>query len=51
VLRLFRDAGGKTVIGNHDIYAILTHAGRAPRKKDKLEELFDATTPRPSSKR
>ena len=42
VLRLFRDAGGKTVIGNHDIYAILTHAGRAPRKKDKLEELFDA---------
>src|SRR5262245_61416621 len=41
-LRLFRDVSGRAVIGNHDIYAILAHAGRVPRKKDKLEELFSA---------
>ena len=41
-LRLLRDVGGRAVIGNHDIYAILAHSGRVPRKKDKLEELFDA---------
>jgi|KBSSwiStaDraftv2_1062776.scaffolds.fasta_scaffold03367_9 bis(5'-nucleosyl)-tetraphosphatase (symmetrical) len=42
VLRLWRDAGGRTVIGNHDIYAILARAGRVERRKDKLEELFAA---------
>jgi len=42
VLRLWREAGGRTVIGNHDIYAILARAGRVERRKDRLEELFDA---------
>lgn len=41
-VRLLRDIGGRAVIGNHDIYAILAHAGRVPRRKDKLEELFAA---------
>jgi bis(5'-nucleosyl)-tetraphosphatase (symmetrical) len=42
VLRLFRDVGGKGVLGNHDIYALLARAGKVPRRKDKLEELFAA---------
>jgi bis(5'-nucleosyl)-tetraphosphatase (symmetrical) len=39
-LRIFRDAGGKAVLGNHDIYALLTRAGRVPRRKDQLDALF-----------
>jgi bis(5'-nucleosyl)-tetraphosphatase (symmetrical) len=42
VIRLVRDVGGRLVLGNHDIYAVRAHAGRVPRKKDKLEELFTA---------
>src|SRR5262245_49061123 len=40
VLRLFKDVGGKTVIGNHDIYALLAYKGKVQRRKDRLEELF-----------
>jgi bis(5'-nucleosyl)-tetraphosphatase (symmetrical) len=40
VLRIFRDAGGRSVIGNHDIYALLTRAGRTARRKDRLDGLF-----------
>jgi bis(5'-nucleosyl)-tetraphosphatase (symmetrical) len=39
-LKLWREAGGRSVIGNHDAYALLARAGRVPRRKDKLEELF-----------
>jgi bis(5'-nucleosyl)-tetraphosphatase (symmetrical) len=40
VLRIFKDAGGRAVIGNHDIYAILARAGRVTRRTDRLDELF-----------
>jgi bis(5'-nucleosyl)-tetraphosphatase (symmetrical) len=40
VLRIFRDAGGRSVIGNHDIYALLARAGRTARRKDHLDGLF-----------
>lgn len=33
-LRLFRDAGGRGVVGNHDLYAIRTAAGEIPREED-----------------
>ena len=42
VLRLVRDVGGRTVLGNHDIYALNAHAGRVQRRKDRLDELFEA---------
>lgn len=42
VLRLFRDVGGKTVLGNHDIYALRAFDGKAQRRKDRLDELFAA---------
>lgn len=42
VLRLFKDVGGKTVLGNHDLYALSARAGRVPRRKDRLDELFAA---------
>lgn len=41
-LRLWRDVGGRGVIGNHDVYALLTRSGRWPRKRDTLEALFNA---------
>lgn len=41
-LRLWRDLGGRGVIGNHEIYALMAHAGRWPRKEDTLAALFDA---------
>jgi bis(5'-nucleosyl)-tetraphosphatase (symmetrical) len=40
VLRIFRDAGGRTVLGNHDIYAILARSGRIARRGDRLDGLF-----------
>lgn len=46
-LRLFRDVGGKTVLGNHDIYALRARAGLVPRKKDRLEELYRAADAEP----
>ena len=42
-LRLWRDAGGRAVIGNHDIYALLPRSGRAARREDRLDELFAST--------
>ncbi|HEX4822864.1 MAG TPA: metallophosphoesterase [Candidatus Polarisedimenticolaceae bacterium] len=41
-LRLWRDAGGRTVLGNHDVYALLARSGSAPRRRDRLDELFAA---------
>ena len=40
VLRIWRDAGGRAVIGNHDIYALLARAGRVARRRDRLDGLF-----------
>ena len=42
VLRLWRDAGGRGVLGNHDAYALLVRSGGWPRRPDRLAELFDA---------
>jgi bis(5'-nucleosyl)-tetraphosphatase (symmetrical) len=39
-LQLWHDVGGRGVIGNHEIYALLVHAGRWPRKADTLDGLF-----------
>ena len=39
-LRLWRDLGGRGVIGNHDIYALCVRSGRWPRKADTLDALF-----------
>ena len=41
-LRLWRDVGGKGVIGNHEVYALSVRAGNWPRKGDTLQPLFDA---------
>jgi bis(5'-nucleosyl)-tetraphosphatase (symmetrical) len=41
-LRLWRDVGGRGVLGNHDIYALLVRSGRWPRKHDTLSALFAA---------
>jgi len=39
-MRIFRDAGGKAVLGNHDIYALRAHALSVPRRSDRLDALF-----------
>lgn len=41
-LRLWRDVGGRGVLGNHDVYCLLTRSGRWPRKHDTLGPLFAA---------
>lgn len=41
-LRLWRDVDGKSVLGNHDIYALLTHIGAEDRYADDLDQLFAA---------
>jgi bis(5'-nucleosyl)-tetraphosphatase (symmetrical) len=41
-LRLWRDVGGRAVLGNHDVYALRVRAGRRRRKPDTLDELFAA---------
>ena len=41
-LRLWSDAGGRAVIGNHDVHALLVHAGRGARPGDRLDALFAA---------
>lgn len=41
-LRLWRDVGGRGVLGNHDVYALLTRSGTWPRKRDTLGALFAA---------
>ena len=40
--KLWRDVGGRGVVGNHEVYALLAHTGRWPRKKDWLQELYEA---------
>jgi len=42
VLRLWRDAGGRGVLGNHDVYALLARSGARDRKYDTLDGLFGA---------
>lgn len=39
-LELWRDVGGRGVIGNHEVYALCAHSGRWPRKRDTLDGLF-----------
>jgi bis(5'-nucleosyl)-tetraphosphatase (symmetrical) len=41
-VRLWRDVGGRGVIGNHEVYALCAHSGRWPRKSDTLQALYDA---------
>ena len=41
-VRLWRDVGGKGVIGNHEVYALCARTGRWPRKEDELQAFFDA---------
>jgi bis(5'-nucleosyl)-tetraphosphatase (symmetrical) len=42
-LRLWSEAGGRAVIGNHDVHALLAHAGRGTRSGDRLDALFAAS--------
>ena len=42
VLRLWRDVGGRNVLGNHDRYALLARSGRWRRRRDTLGALFAA---------
>lgn len=46
-LRLWRDVGGKGLLGNHDIYALRAHSGRCKRREDTLQPLFDAEDAQP----
>jgi bis(5'-nucleosyl)-tetraphosphatase (symmetrical) len=39
-LRLWVEAGGRAVIGNHDVYALLARAGRIARRADRLQGLY-----------
>lgn len=41
-LRLVRDLGARTILGNHDMYAMLAHTGAAPRRPDRLDALLTA---------
>jgi bis(5'-nucleosyl)-tetraphosphatase (symmetrical) len=41
-VRLWMDAGGKGVIGNHDLYALRVHGGFRRREQDTLDDLFEA---------
>ena len=41
-LRLWSAVGGRGVLGNHDVYALLVHSGRWKRQSDTLQALFDA---------
>jgi bis(5'-nucleosyl)-tetraphosphatase (symmetrical) len=41
-IRLWRELGGRAVIGNHEVYALCARSGRWPRKRDTLDELFQA---------
>lgn len=41
-VRRWRALGGRGVIGNHEIYALMVRSGRWPRKRDTLERLFSA---------
>ena len=39
--RLWRDVGGKGVLGNHEVYALCARSGSWPRKRDTLQALYD----------
>lgn len=41
-VRLWRDVGGRGVIGNHEVYALCARSGAWPRKRDTLDALFAA---------
>jgi bis(5'-nucleosyl)-tetraphosphatase (symmetrical) len=41
-VRRWRELGGRGVIGNHELYALMVRSGRWPRKPDTLEPLFGA---------
>jgi bis(5'-nucleosyl)-tetraphosphatase (symmetrical) len=41
-LRLWKAAGGRAVVGNHDAYALLARSGRVERRTDHLDRLFAA---------
>jgi bis(5'-nucleosyl)-tetraphosphatase (symmetrical) len=43
VLRLWCDLGARSLLGNHDIHALLARSGRRPRKADTLEALLGAS--------
>lgn len=40
--RLWRDVGGRGVIGNHEVYALCARSGKWPRKRDTLDAMFAA---------
>ncbi len=39
--RLWRDVGGRGVLGNHEVYTLCAHSGSWPRKRDTLQGLYD----------
>jgi len=41
-VRLWRDTGGRGILGNHDVNALLSAAGLRKRKNDTLDDLFSA---------
>ena len=41
-VRLWRDVGGRAVIGNHEVYALCVQSGRWPRKRDTLDAFYAA---------
>jgi bis(5'-nucleosyl)-tetraphosphatase (symmetrical) len=40
VLRLWKSVGGRSLIGNHEVNALLSYSGRRPRELELLEDLF-----------
>jgi len=42
VLRLWRDVGGRSILGNHDVYALLAFSDPTCRHRDTLDALFAA---------
>jgi bis(5'-nucleosyl)-tetraphosphatase (symmetrical) len=47
-LKLWRDVGGRGVLGNHDIHAVRMFAGtRKRRREDTLDALFESTEAQP----
>jgi bis(5'-nucleosyl)-tetraphosphatase (symmetrical) len=42
VLHLWRSVGGRGLLGNHEVNALLSHSGRRPKKPKRLKKLFKA---------
>ena len=42
VLRLWRSIGGRAILGNHEIHALLAHSGTCPKRLKSLGRLFAA---------